>query len=116
MSVLAVYAPCEQASRPAFFEGPLLDALLVPHLLHSHVIMAGDFNCVLSQLDVQPAPGQQPGTSARLRGGQELQLACDAACVVDAWRSTHPLQREYAHQQQGQHASGGRIDAIWLSG
>ena len=115
LSVLAVYAPCEAASRPAFFAGPFADAVLLPQCQHSHLIVAGDFNCVLEQRDVQPAPGQAASTSARLHGAQDLQLVCQAADLQDAWRSLHPQQRDCTHHVAGQHTSGGRIDAVWVS-
>eukprot|EP00775_Hariotina_reticulata_P015248 gene15248-biopygen2616 len=66
LSVVAVYAPCETASRPAFFAEAFADAVLQPQFQHSHLIVAGDFNCVLEQRDVQPTLGQPAGNSSRL--------------------------------------------------
>ena len=115
LSVLAVYAPCEAPLRSAFFSGPFADAALQPQHLHSHLIVAGDFNCVLSTQDIQPAPGQPASASGRLQGAQDMQLVCHAAAVQDAWRTLHPQLREYTHHTAGQHTSAGRIDAVWVS-
>eukprot|EP00775_Hariotina_reticulata_P003744 gene3744-biopygen5420 len=115
LSVVAVYAPCEAASRPAFFAEAFADAVLQPQFQHSHLIVAGDFNCVLEQRDVQPTLGQPAGNSSRLQGAQDMRLVCQAAALQDAWRTLHPAQCDYTHHSAGQHASAGRIDAVWVS-
>eukprot|EP00775_Hariotina_reticulata_P015037 gene15037-biopygen719 len=115
LSVVAVYAPCEAASRPAFFAEAFADAVLQPQFQHSHLIVAGDFNCVLEQRDVQPTLGQPAGNSSRVQGAQDMRLVCQAAALQDAWRTLHPAQCDYTHHSAGQHASAGRIDAVWVS-
>jgi hypothetical protein len=44
-----------------------------------------------------------------------MRLVCQAAALQDAWRTLHPTQRDYTHHTAGQHASAGRIDAVWAS-
>eukprot|EP00775_Hariotina_reticulata_P006283 gene6283-biopygen8097 len=112
--------PCLETStclwwRSAFFAEAFADAVLQPQFQHSHLIVAGDFNCVLEQRDVQPTLGQPAGNSSRLQGAQDMRLVCQAAALQDAWRTLHPAQRDYTHHSAGQHASAGRIDAVWVS-
>eukprot|EP00775_Hariotina_reticulata_P001284 gene1284-biopygen2553 len=115
LSVVAVYAPCEAASRPAFFAEAFAEAVLQPQFQHSHLIVAGDFNCVLEQRDVQPTLGQPAGNSSRLQGAQDMRLVCQAAALQDAWCTLHPAQCDNTHHSAGQHASAGRTDAVWVS-
>lgn len=114
-SVLAVYAPHQPAGRPAFFSGAFADAVLLPGLAAAALIVAGDFNCVLHERDIRPAPGQLVSGSCRLVGSQELQLVCAAANLVDAWRHLHPHSAAYTHTAAGPQPSAGRIDACFVS-
>lgn len=114
-SVLAVYAPHRPADRPAFFSGAFADAVLLPGLAGAALVVAGDFNCVLHERDIRPAPGQLVSGSCRLVGSQELRLVCAAANLVDAWRQLHQHSVAYTHTAAGPHPSAGRIDACFVS-
>lgn len=114
-SVLAVYAPHQAADRPVFFSGAFSDAVMVPGLAGASLIAAGDFNCVVHVRDVRPAPGRMANMSSRMIGGQDLQLVCAAAGLIDAWRLLHPQQQDFTHSSAGPQPSAGRIDACWVS-
>ena len=56
--------------------------------------MAGDFNCVTSQLDVQTQQAN-PAQNSRLIGGDSLQAVQAEQGLMDVWRLHNPQAMEY---------------------
>ena len=113
-SALAVYAPCEAAARPAFFEGPYVAALEAGPV-DSMLIAAGDFNCAMAAEDVLPEPGQRPEASRRLVGASVVRRVHGETGLQDVWRAAHPAAAQPTHysvvparRADGQQPSGGR--------
>ena len=109
--VMAVYAPVKAPHRPTFFSGPLSRACAAcpPE---ASLLMAGDWNCVLSQYDICTA--QQPSRSSRLIGGPALRRVQDQAGVEDAFRHLHPQALEFTKSvRNGRSVTSGRTTR-WL--
>ena len=70
-AVLGVYDPVEPADRAGFYTTQLREAAEA-RPSGSSLLMAGDFNCVTSQLDVQTQQAN-PAQNSRLIGGDSLQ-------------------------------------------
>jgi exonuclease III len=136
MAAVAVYAPVDHTERAAWFEGPLQEAL-ESGALGSSMMVGGDFNCAMQEVDVQPAAGMRPRQSSRMVGAVQLQQVTSRSGLVDAWRHHNPHARQPTHYsynpstasgngggsrqggggQAAAHAatSAGRIDYVFLS-
>ena len=81
-----LYAPRKGAERPAFFRG-------LAGLLPKHVILGGDFNCVIdTAIDTYSSTNSQYENT----GWQQLLELQANTEVVDGWREQHgPQAREY---------------------
>jgi exonuclease III len=106
-SFLAVYAPTEPGHRTAFFAGPCSEACAAGPAGAS-LMVAGDFNCVVSARDVQTATGLPEGNS-RLVGGPALAQLQEERGLRDVWRELHPREVEFTRITRstgGVHSSG----------
>jgi exonuclease III len=96
MAAVAVYAPADHTERAAWFEGTYQDALEAG-ALGSSLAAGGDFNCCLSEADVQPVAGTQARHSRRMVGAVQLQQVNQREGLVDAWRRHNPHARQPTH-------------------
>jgi len=122
-AVLGVYGPVDPAERNSFYSNRLREAVEArPD--GSSLLMAGDFNCVTSQLDVQ-TQHINPAQNSRLIGGDCLQGVQTEQGLTDVWRLQHPQGMEYTRTTRSAHTvSSGRtsrwlcsqeiLDAQWL--
>ena len=109
--VMAVYAPVERACRPQFFSSTLHRACAACPPGAS-LLLAGDWNCVVSQLDLCTAGN--PSTSTRLVGGPQLQQVQHTFGLADAWRALHPQAIEVTKTtKNGRSITSGRTTR-WL--
>lgn len=109
--VMVVYAPVEPSRRAAFFSGPFHRACtrLPPA---ASLLLAGDWNCVLSQLDL--CTESRPSQNSRLVGGTALLRVQDQVGLEDAWRSLHPQLIEFTKTTaNGSSTTSGRTTR-WL--
>ena len=110
--VMAVYAPVESDNRASFFSGPLSRACAACPPGAS-LLMAGDWNCVLSQYDLYTAQ-QQPSRNTRLVGGPALRRVQDQAGVEDAFRHLHPQTLEFTKTVRNGHSVTSGRTTRWL--
>jgi Reverse transcriptase (RNA-dependent DNA polymerase) len=113
VAIVAVYAPCVQNQRLTFLRqtGPLAAALAAGSGAAAHVLVGGDFNCVLDQRDIVGLV--HPMGGGRMRGSVQLQALMSAHGLVDAWQSNRgPRPTEFTHVCQASKTAG-RID-MWL--
>ena len=123
-AVLGVYGPVEPGERASFYNNRLREAVEArPD--GSSLLMAGDFNCVTSQLDVQ-TQHINPALNSRLIGGDSLQGVQTEQGLTDVWRLQNPQGLEYTRTTRSPNAvvSSGRtsrwlcsqeiLDAQWL--
>ena len=111
---VCVYAPAstEQANeRAVFFEGPLAAALPRPEE-GIHVVMGGDFNCILDPAQDRTNP-LAPSASRSLGARQLTQVLVEHG-LIDAWREQHPVGRDFTHWSASSR-SGARLDRIYVS-
>lgn len=104
LTVLCVYAPATVEGRAAFFDslGPLVPA-------DRHVVMGGDFNCVLDPLD------ESTRSQHRAGGAPALRRLMQSAVLVDVWRGRNHGRREYTHVGSAAPASAARLDRFLVS-
>ena len=102
LRLVSVYAPCEPEAREAFLAG--LAAYFDTDRL---LLVAGDFNCVLSASE-ESAP-----SAPRRRGGQELQELMVAHDLVDPWTQLNSTDRGFTHPATPKPCSFARLDR-WL--
>ena len=111
VSLLALYAPAQQADRAAFFS-----STLPPFLPQAStaLLVGGDFNCVLSgTLDCVYPSGIPPTHNSRLTGSSALTSALILPLGLhDIWREAHPNTRDFTHFSASAQ-SGARLDR-WL--
>ena len=124
-AVLGVYGPVEPADRAGFYTTQLREAAEA-RPSGSSLLMAGDFNCVTSQLDVQ-TPQANPAQNSRLIGGDSLQAVQAEQGLTDVWRLHNPQAMEYTRTTHSANhvVSSGRttrwlisqevLDAQWLA-
>jgi hypothetical protein len=113
VGVLGVYAPCVAQARRRFLAADADLATAMAAGSHAaHLLVAGDFNCVLEQRDVLGQAGPQGG--GRMQGSTQLAALMAAHGLVDAWRSMHAAGTDPTHvAAHGSTTSAGRID-MWL--
>ena len=105
MAAVAVYAPDDHTARPAWFQGPYQEAL-EEGALGSSLIVGGDFNCALQEIDVQPVAGTRARHSRRMVGAAQLQRVTVRTGLVDAWRHHNPHTRQPTHYSYHGSAAG----------
>ena len=101
LRLLCVYAPARADERPAFFEAlrPCLET-------DRHLVIGGDFNCVLDEADEAAASQHRRAGSAILRA-----LQADFS-LVDPWVA-RGLGVGYTHPATSTRVSAARLDR-WL--
>jgi hypothetical protein len=108
--LVAAYGPTLPSARTGFFTDvlrPFLPADGRPLLL------AADFNVVLSDLDCVYPPGHAaPVPNTRLAGAPALTALMETFGLVDIWREAHVGARAHTHWSAAA-TSGGRLDR-WL--
>jgi exonuclease III len=105
VAAVAVYAPADQEQRPAWFDGTYQEGLDAG-ALGSSLIVGGDFNCALSEEDVQPVAGTLPRHSRRMVGAAQLQRVNQREGLVDAWRYRNPHARQPTHYSFNHNTAG----------
>lgn len=109
--VMAVYAPVERDRRARFFSGALHRACAACPPGAS-LLIAGDWNCVVSQLDL--CTEGNPSHSTRLVGAAQLQQVQQHFGLLDAWRALHPQVIEFTKTtKNGRSITSGRTTR-WL--
>ena len=110
LSIVGVYGPAQPQDRAAFYRDtlpPFLPADGRP------LLVAGDFNCVVSEVDCFYPPGQPPpAQNSRLAGSPELLALMSSYQLRDVWREASPGQRTFTHFSSAGN-SGARLDR-WL--
>ena len=111
IAVVSVYAPVTSGPRRLFFgpEGRLQAALHAGSGTTCHLLVGGDFNCVLEGRDIINPTNQ--GSEGRLAGSMELHALLAASGLCDAWRVRNRFVSEATHFATNS-PSGGRID-MW---
>mgnify|MGYP000405527981 CR=1 FL=1 len=108
-SLVNVYGPpgATVSEREAFFArlGSALDG-------QRRLLMGGDWNLVLSPLDIVRADQDSQAASNRTAGSQHLQTLMDSQGLTDVWRQRHGVEREFTHWSAAAR-SGARLDR-WL--
>lgn len=107
LSLVNCYAPCEAATRPAFFRDTLGAA--IPAAAVRPCLVVGDFNCVGTPLDVV---GVGAVSQHRYAGFEQLAGVLDSRGLVDVWRELHPGQRGFTHTATSR-ASAARLDRAY---
>ena len=107
-SIVAVYGPAQPDQRAAFY------SQILPTFLPTSerpLLVAGDFNTVLSENDCWYRPGHAglAGPNTRLIGSEQLSLLMDAHSLPDIWRSANPTVRDFTHFSSPAQ-SGARLD------
>ena len=104
-TIVNVYAPTNHSQRPAYF----MD--LFSHLENTNnlqnLIIAGDFNITLEDIDIQGESGSQ-----RI-GRVELQNIVDTYRLNDAFRIKHPGKIETTYENKT-HNRSARLDRIYF--
>lgn len=112
-AILGVYGPVETADRGQFYSESLREAMEA-RPQGSSMLVAGDFNCVTSQLDLHTTQAS-PAQNSRLVGGDSLQGVQVEQGLMDVWRQQHPHTQEYTRttHSANQTVSSGRTSR-WL--
>ena len=106
--VFNIYAPSgsdKRQERNFFFSQDMFRAFNL--FTHAHYIFAGDFNCVLSPLDIENGVGFNTKFCASLK---DLVTSFD---LIDAFRAKFPSSNEYTFFRPGKSAS--RLDRFYIS-
>ncbi len=104
VTLLNVYGP--NFEDPNFFSKVFN---LLPNLSDTHVIVGGDFNCVIDNfLDRSAQTNQLPSAASTI-----LNNLTSSTHLVDIWRLQHPTHRDYSFFSQ-RHKSFSRIDYFLL--
>ena len=113
VSIIGVYGPTTPAQRASFY-ADVLPSFLPPTT--RPLIVAGDFNVVLSDLDCWYPPGHPglAGSNTRLIGAPALGDTMSAHSLTDIWRHLHPTANHYTHFSRTA-VSGARLDRILLN-
>jgi exonuclease III len=109
--VFSVYAPARGEERPAFFQGPLRDAMrrAVERYPGAELVVGGDFNCIESVTRDQFGGGS---SAARTRGYADgLGPLQEEHGLADSYRLRFPAQREFTHQATSG-VTAARLDRI----
>ncbi len=111
--VCNVYAPHSATDRRTWFS-TTLRPLLLRHCRDVPVLLAGDWNCVLSALDIV-GPGADP--TGRREGSVELQSILDGLHLLDVHRSRDPDLRLVTHATTAPNGlpTGARLDRVYCS-
>jgi exonuclease III len=113
ISIVGVYGPAQQQHRAAFYS-----EVLPLHLPTDGrpLILAGDFNTVLSDLDCWFPPGHPGlvGPNTRFMGGPQLAELMEDFSLSDIWRASHPTKNQFTHFSRSA-GSGARLDRFLLS-
>ncbi len=96
VAAVAAYAPAEGDQRPVWFDTTYQSGLAAG-ALGSSLIVGGDFNCTLSEEDVQPVAGTLPRHSSRMKGAAQLRRVNQREGLVDAWRHKNPRAHQPTH-------------------
>ena len=108
VAIINLYAPSgtdKKHQRELFFSKDVFDVFnMFPRYSY---ILSGDFNCVLSPLDIENSVGFNQKSSPAL---QEL-IACKR--MFDVFRHSFPRRREYTFFRPGRSSS--RLDRFYLS-
>ncbi|GAX82199.1 hypothetical protein CEUSTIGMA_g9627.t1, partial [Chlamydomonas eustigma] len=114
-TLIGAYCPAQTEERDFFFSELLPSSLPPPGA--RQVLLAGDFNCVISEeTDVFYPPGH-PGLrqgSSRLHGSACLGRLMQDHSLVDIWRDQHPADLTFTHWSKASN-SGARLDRWLLS-
>ncbi|KAJ9527530.1 hypothetical protein QJQ45_025738, partial [Haematococcus lacustris] len=117
VSLVCVYAPAQQAERPAFY-AECLPACLPPAADRRLLLMGGDFNCILAPVDRVGIPqGSQHGEAwvgSRGQGAEQLRQLVGERGLVDPWRHLHPSKRDLTHFSE-RWQTGARLDRWYIS-
>ncbi|KAJ9519762.1 hypothetical protein QJQ45_013473, partial [Haematococcus lacustris] len=117
VSLVCVYAPTQQAERPAFY-AECLPACLPPAADRRLLLMGGDFNCILAPVDRVGIPqGSQHGEAwvgSRGQGAEQLRQLVGERGPVDPWRHLHPSKRDLTHFSE-RWQTGARLDRWYIS-
>ncbi|KAJ9504786.1 hypothetical protein QJQ45_007167 [Haematococcus lacustris] len=117
VSLVCVYAPAQQAERPAFY-AECLFACLPPAADRRLLLMGGDFNCILAPVDRVGIPqGSQHGEAwvgSRGQGAEQLRQLVGERGLVDPWRHLHPSKRDLTHFSK-RRQTGARLDRWYIS-
>ncbi|KAJ9524856.1 hypothetical protein QJQ45_003007 [Haematococcus lacustris] len=116
-ATVCVYAPAQQAERPAFY-AECLPACLPPAADRRLLLMGGDFNCILAPVDRVGIPqGSQHGEAwvgNRGQGAEQLRQLVGERGLVDPWRHLHPSKRDLTHFSE-RWQTGARLDRWYIS-
>jgi exonuclease III len=110
--VMVVYAPAEQGLRASFFSRQLHQACAA-RPAGASMIVAGDWNCVTSQLDLSTDRGL-PARNSRLVGGAQLTEVQQEQGLEDAWRLLHPQQLDFTRTTHSVHTVTAGRTTRWL--
>ncbi|KAJ9512027.1 hypothetical protein QJQ45_004586 [Haematococcus lacustris] len=117
VSLVCVYAPAQQAERPAFY-AECLPACLPPAADRRLLLMGGDFNCILAPMERVGIPqGSQHGEAwvgSRGQGAEQLRQLVGERGLVDPWRHLHPSKRDLTHFSE-RWQTGARLDRWYIS-
>ena len=84
-SVISVYAPNDDGERAAFFgAGGPLAAALAAGPPGAHILVAGDFNCIL---DADDSTAPTAASEAMARGAAALRSCLAGAGLSDVWQT-----------------------------
>lgn len=110
VTLVGVYGPAQPPDRWSFFESVLGPALPADGRA---LLVGGDFNCVLSDMDCVFPPGAaRPARSTRHVGAAALQAIMETAALSDVWRAAHGSACAHTHWSASAQ-SGARLDR-WL--
>ncbi|KAJ9516246.1 hypothetical protein QJQ45_001132 [Haematococcus lacustris] len=117
VSLVCVYAPAQQAERPAFY-AECLPACLPPAADRRLLLMGGDFNCILAPVDRVGIPqGSQHGEAwvgSRGQGAEQLRQLVGERGLVDPWRHLHSSKRDLTHFSE-RWQTGARLDRWYIA-
>ncbi len=113
VSVIGVYGPAQQQQRAAFYRDALPSHLPMDG---RPLLLAGDFNVVLSDLDCwYPADhAGLAGPNSRLVGSQELSQLMAAHNLKDIFRMQGQARGSFTHYSRSAN-SGARLDRVLLN-
>ena len=110
-----VYASAKLLARNVFYEHDILGIQNLPTDDHIAIIITGDFNDYHNpHLDRHPSTAEGP-TNRYWRS--KFILLLNATRIVDAFRTLHPIEKEYIHMtiRNDSTISATRLDAILVS-
>jgi exonuclease III len=113
-TLVNIYAPAQRIQQPHFYES--LEETLRNNYKGQNLVLGGDFNCVLMDIDLVGGTLDTQTRKTRIRGPSQVELLqniIDKHGLVDAYRQVNKTGKDKTHKNFGSLRKA-RIDRIYV--